>query len=69
MSKVLFYKEIDITGDGALFWYEKYWESDFKKPLWRYGFFVDDEKKYRQVISDHLLTRPRLKRIYAYLNG
>ena len=67
MSRVLFYKEIDITGDGALFWYEKYWEPGFAKPLWRYGYFYDKDKKFRATTSDHLLSRPNLKRIYGYL--
>ena len=65
MTRTLFYKEID-TGNGKLFWYEKYWEPGFAKPLWRYGYFYDNAKKISYTVSDHLLSRPSLKRIYGY---
>lgn len=42
-------------------WCEKYVESGFAKPLWRYG--------YNDIVQKtHLLSKPNLKKIYSINN-
>lgn len=63
MTVVKNYKEYEINGEH--YFVEMYADKPDFVWFWRYGKFIDYERRYARILSDMLRSRPNIKRLFG----